>query len=196
MQENILKKIKKLFLYKLLFFSFFITSANSSEKWYLDKNLSEISFEVPIFLASNVRGVFRNIEGLVEIDLYKKINNKAIFSVEINSVNINYNKYLDLLLSPIFFNSTKYPLSTLDTKNFSYTENSKKQIEVELWIKGKSQKIPLEFTINKLTNDLVKVTGHLIFLRSDFNIGTGKWQNTTFLKDEVKVSYNIFLFKE
>ena len=32
--------------------------------------------------------------------------------------------------------------------------------------------------------------------RTTFEIGTGKWKNTSILKDEVKLSTNLFLFRE
>ena len=84
-------------------FFFPTLSLCAKETWSLDKKLSTISFELPVFLAKNVKGEFKEIEGLVEIDLEKKEGNKAVFSVKINSINMNYNKYRNLLLSDIFF---------------------------------------------------------------------------------------------
>ena len=194
--EFILKKKVKILVY--LFFQFFIFNncVIASEKWVVDKKISEISFEVPVLFASNVKGFFSKFDGFVQIDTNKKLNNKAIFSVSINSINTNYDKYKNLLLSSIFFDSQKYPLSVLDTNNFSYKNNRKIVIDIQLMIKGKTKKIPLELNIKKLTDDLVQVKGDLVFQRSDFDIGIGKWKNTTFLKNKVKLSYNIFLFKE
>ena len=108
--------------------------------------------------------------------------NKAIFSVSINSIEINYQKYKELLLSPIFFNANKYPLGVLDTKNFLYINNKISKLEIELTIKNKTIKIPINLEVNQLTQDLVQIKGKLFFLRSDFNIGTGNWQNTTIFK--------------
>ena len=54
----------------------------AKENWILDKELSIINFELPVFLAKNVQGKFTQIEGLVEIDLEtkKKLNEKNDFS--------------------------------------------------------------------------------------------------------------------
>ena len=79
------------------------------ESWLLDKNLSYIEFELPVLFANNVQGKFEEINRIIEIDLANKENNKAIFSVKINSINMNYKKYKNLLLSDIFFDS--YPLN-------------------------------------------------------------------------------------
>ena len=93
---------------KILIFFSFIFLLNSSivfagERWFLDKELSKITFELPVLLAKNVQGTFLSIEGFVEIDVDQKKNNKAIFSVDIKSIDMNYKKYKDLLLSDIFF---------------------------------------------------------------------------------------------
>ena len=83
-----------IFFLSIIFINF---SVLGSEKWILNKDISTIKFELPIFLVNNVKGEFNEIEGLIEIDLQKKINNKAIFSVDIKSVDMNYIKYKEIL---------------------------------------------------------------------------------------------------
>ena len=96
------------------------TKVISKESWLLDKNLSSIEFELPVLFANNVQGKFEEINGIIEIDLANKANNKAIFSVKINSKNMNYKKYKEILLSDIFFDSYNFPVALVDTKKFSY----------------------------------------------------------------------------
>ena len=196
MQENILKKINKIIL--LLFFSFvsISTNSNAKEKWLIDKDISKITFEVPVLFASNVKGEFKNINGFVEIDLDNKKDNKALISVDVGSIEINYNKYKNLLLSPIFFDSSKFPLALLDTKKFTYKNENELKLNIELTIKGISKITETKLTVKKLTSEIVQILGNLNFSRTDFNIGTGNWTNTTILKDKIKIKANIFLIKE
>ena len=84
-----------------LFLLIFTLNLKAKENWILDRNLSSIEFELPVLLLKNVKGKFTDIEGLVEIDIDSKKNNKAIFSVSIKSIDMNYKKYKDLLLSKI-----------------------------------------------------------------------------------------------
>ena len=100
-QDDILKKYK--FFLIFLIFSIFPTLSYSSERWILDKTLSTIEFELPVLFAKNVKGKFNSIEGFVELDVDQKENNKAIFSVKIDDLDMNYFNYKDLLLSNIFF---------------------------------------------------------------------------------------------
>ena len=193
-QDVILKKIKIVF-----FFFVFFTISNfsiASERWVVDETLSKIEFELPVLFAKNVKGKFNSIDGFVEIDTNAKKNNKAIFSVLINDIEINYAKYKDLLLSDIFFDEKNFPRAVLDTKKFSYYDERDIRIEVELSIKGKNEMVPLVINVTRLTEELVQIQSELIFSRNSFNIGTGNWKNTTILKDNVKLSTNIFLFKE
>ena len=190
--RNIIKNL----IYFLIVIFFCINQSYASERWKIDKDISKISFEVPVLFTTNVKGSFKDIDGFVQLDTKDREKNKAIFSVSINSIEINYQKYKELLLSPIFFNANKYPLGVLDTKNFLYIDNKIPKLEIELTIKNKTIKIPINLEVNQLTQDLVQIKGKLFFLRSDFNIGTGNWQNTTILKDRVELNYDIFLFRE
>ena len=193
-QGDILKKLK----FILVFFYFLFQTSNifASERWILDKSLSTIEFELPVLFANNVKGQFYTIEGFVELDVDKKENNKAIFSVQIDDLEMNYVKYKDLLLSNIFFDTKKFPLAVIDTKKFSYDNESELKLDAELTLKGKSEMIPLVINVTRLAEELVQIQTEMIFSRTAFNIGIEKWQNTSILKDKVKLQTNLFLFKE
>ena len=196
MRETLLKIFLNLsvfiFFYTILISKFLI----AAETWVVDNKISEISFEVPVLFASNVEGKFIDFNGLVQIDINENQDNKAIFYVSINCIETNYKKYRNLLMGPIFFDSINFPLSVLDTKNFQYKNNDDYVLDVELTIKNESKNLPINLKIIQLTNDLVQVKGELFFNRSDFNIGIDKWRNTTFLKDKVRLFFNIFLIKD
>ena len=172
------------------------TKVISKESWLLDKNLSSIEFELPVLFANNVQGKFEEINGIIEIDLENKENNKAIFSVKINSINMNYKKYKNLLLSDIFFDSYNFPVALVDTKKFSYKNENEFSLEVELTIKGKTEIVPLDIEIIHLANELIQIKTDLDFSRTLFNIGTGKWKSTAILKDKGVIKTNLFLFKQ
>lgn len=191
-----MKKTINFFLILLILCVGLSSKSSANEKWILDKNISSISFEVPVLFATNVIGKFENIDGFVELDLKDKKNNKAILSVDIESLKVNYEKYMDLILGPVFFDSTKYPFGVLDTKKFAYNNEEKLNLDIELSIKGITKTIDTELIIINLTPDLVQIKGLLEFSRNDFNIGTGNWKNTAILKDKIIINSNLFLMKE
>ena len=193
-QGAILKK------YKFFLFIFLLTVipsfSHAAERWILDKSLSTIEFELPVLFAKNVKGNFNRIDGFVELDLNQKENNKAIFYVEVNDLDMNYIKYKDLLLSNVFFDAHQFPKAVVDTKKFSYVNETEFSMDVELTIKGKSAIVPLVINVKRLAEELVQIQSELIFSRTAFEIGIGNWKNTTILKDKVKLSTNLFLFRE
>ncbi len=194
--ESILRKVIKLFFSVLLILILVNSKSFAKEKWIIDKNISTINFEVPVLFAGNVIGEFKKINGFVEIDLQDKENNKAILSVDIGSVLINYEKYRDLLLSSVFFDFANFPLGVIDTKKFSYKNENELELNVELTIKGISRMTKTKLKIKRFTNEIVQIIGLLSFSRTDFNIGTGNWSNTTILKDKITIEANIFLIKD
>ena len=193
-QGAILKKYK--FFLFLFLLNVIPSFSHAAERWILDKSLSTIEFELPVLFAKNVKGSFNTIDGFVELDLNQKENNKAIFYVEVNDLDMNYIKYKDLLLSNVFFDAQQFPKAVVDTKKFSYVNETEFSMDVELSIKGKSTIVPLVINVKRLAEELVQIQSELIFSRTAFEIGIGNWKNTTILKDKVKLSTNLFLFRE
>ena len=192
--DDILKKCK--FFFILFIFFNFTNLTYASERWILDKELSTIEFELPVLFAKNVKGSFNTMEGFIEIDVSQKENNKAIFYVEVNDLEMNYTKYKNLLLSNIFFDANQFPKAVVDTKKFSYVNETELELQVELTIKGKSAMVPLIINVQRLAEELVQIQSELTFSRTNFKIGIGKWKNTSILKEKVILKTNLFLFRE
>ena len=193
-QGDILKKFK--FFLIILYCLIISTLTSASERWILDTSLSTVEFELPVLFAKNVKGKFNSIDGFVELDLTKKENNKAVFAVQINDIDMNYIKYKDLLLSKIFFDAENFPKAVVDTKKFSYVNDTEIELEIELTIKERNAMVPLKVYVSRLAEELVQIQTEMIFSRTAFNIGIENWQNTSILKDKVKLQTNLFLFKE
>ncbi|MDC1054159.1 YceI family protein [Alphaproteobacteria bacterium] len=193
-QGDILKKFK--FFLIILYFIIQPTLTSASERWILDTSLSTVDFELPVLFAKNVKGKFNSIEGFVELDVTEKDNNKAIFSVQISDIDMNYIKYKDLLLSSIFFDAENFPKAVVDTKKFSYVNEKELELKIELSIKGKNEIVPLKIYITRLAEELVQIQSELVFSRTAYDIGIGNWRNTSILKDNVKLKANLFLFRE
>jgi polyisoprenoid-binding protein YceI len=178
------------------FFFFVSFQIYAKDKWIIDKNISTIKFELPVLLLDNVEGKFVDFDGLIEIDLQNHKNNKAMFSVTINSMEMNYKKYKNLLLGDIFFDVIKFPIALLDTKKFSFNAKNTIDLEVELTIKDITKLVPLKIEIYILADELMQIKGRLFFSRTAFQLGSKKWSSTAILRDKVSVKTNLFLIKE
>ena len=114
-QENILKIIFSLFLIFL-----YCKQTLANDLWTIDKNISSIEFEVQVLFAKNVTGKFNTFDGFVSLDLSNQSNNKALINVGIDSLELNYKRYKDLVLSEVFFDAQKFPLGLIDKNNFNF----------------------------------------------------------------------------
>ena len=109
---------------------------------------------------------------------------------------MNYKKYRNLLLSNVFFNVKQFPIALVDTKKFSYENESELEFLVELSIKGVTETVPLQLEVKRLAEELVQIKGKLEFSRTAFKIGIGKWSSTAILKDNASIETDLFLFRE
>ena len=184
-------------IFSIFFIFLYCKQIIANDLWIIDKNISSIKFEVPVLFAKNVAGEFNTFDGFVSLDFSNQNNNKALINVSIDSLDLNYKRYKNLLLSEVFFDAKKFPLGLIDTNNFKFNyKDNKINLIGELTIKGKSQNIPIDIEVIKLAKELVQVKSNISFSRNKFEIGTGNWKNTTILKDKIKIKANIFLFKE
>ena len=55
-----------------IIFFLFTHTIIAKETWFIDKELSTITFELPVLLMKNVKGKFTEIEGLIDIDIKEK----------------------------------------------------------------------------------------------------------------------------
>ena len=143
--------------------------------------------------ASKIKGQFKEFDGFIVIDLDDKENNKALFSVQINSIEFNYEKYKELLFSDFFFDEKKFPIVIIDAKNFVLPTNSNTLlINVELQIKDIIHIIPLKVIFNHLTNNFVQVTTSFKFSRNNYKLGKDEWSSSLILRDKINVKVNLF----
>ena len=191
-----MNKSAKLFFCTILIY-FFTNNLFAKTVWNLDKELSEINFELPVLLANKIQGKFEKFEGFVVIDTDNNENNRAFFSVHINSMKLNYKKYRELLLSNIFFDEIRFPISIIDSKKFSIPKVSNFiEMNAELQIKDISQVIPFIIEINYLSNNLVQAKANLEFSRTSYELGKGKWLSTLILRDKILLKVNLFFNRE
>ena len=181
------------FIFCILLVVLYSNNIAGKNIWTIDKKLSEIKFEVPVVLAKKIKGQFKEFDGFIVIDLDDKENNKALFSVQINSIEFNYEKYKELLFSDFFFDEKKFPIVIIDAKNFVLPTNSNTLlINAELQIKDIIRVIPLKVIFNHLTNNFVQVTTSFKFSRNNYKLGTDEWSSSLILRDTINVKVNLF----
>ena len=190
-------KYKKL-IFCLIFFIFQSFAIEANNIWSIDKGLSEIKFELPILFGDNIEGKFTEFDGNVIIDQKNNKNNiRAVFYVQINSLELNKDKYKKILLSDGFFDAIHFPIAIIDTKKFTTINLSYiLDINSELQIKDIIQDIPFTIIIKELGHDFIQVKADIEISRSSFKLGKDSLSSILFFGDKVLLKINIFLNRE
>lgn len=162
--------------------------------WTIDKNHTQVDFQIRHAAVSNVRGSLGNITGTVvwdEKDLSKASVNAVIDATTVSTNNEARDKHLK---SPDFFNVEKFP--TLTFKSTSVTrEGGKLKVIGDLTLAGVTKSVTLDVDgpsapVKGMQGGLVtgfSATGTL--KRSDF--GFGSKYTEPILGDEVKFTLDV-----
>ena len=74
-------KIFAKFIFCIVFICINSLQVEGRSVWVLDKELSEVKFELPVLLMDNVIGKFKEIEGFVVINSENKQNNNFVSNI-------------------------------------------------------------------------------------------------------------------
>lgn len=170
------------------------TAAFAQSTWTIDKNHTQVDFQIRHAAVSNVHGSLSNVTGTVvwdEKDLSKASVNATIDATTVSTNNEGRDKHLK---SPDFFNVEKFP--TLTFKSTSVTRaNGKLQVIGDLTLAGVTKSVTLDVDgptapVKGMQGGLVtgfSATGTL--KRSDFNFGSK--YSAPILGDEVKFTLDL-----
>ncbi len=170
------------------------TAALAQTTWTIDKNHTQVDFQIRHAAVSNVRGSLSNVTGTVvwdEKDLSKASVNAVIDATTVSTNNDSRDKHLK---SPDFFNVEKFP--TLTFKSTSVTRSGGKlQVIGDLTLAGVTKSVTLD--VDGPTAPVKGMQGGLVtgfsatgtIKRSDFNFGSK--YSTPILGDEVKFTLDL-----
>ena len=157
--------------------------------WTIDKNHSQVNFQIRHMGVSNVRGSISGVTGTVVWDEKNPSKSSVEATIDTTTVTTNNAKRDGHLKTPDFFNVEKFP--TMTFKSTSVTRaNGKLQVIGDLTLAGVTKSVSLDVDgptpPQKGQNDKLVIglsaTGTL--KRSDFNFGS-KFTSPV-LGDEVK----------
>lgn len=131
----------------LILFALLLTmfSAKAQEtKWTFDKVHSKIQFDVSHMFISEIAGQFQDYEGIVLADKTDFSDAKIDFSIEVKSIDTDNKSRDEHLLSPDFFDATKYPKITFKSKSIKKTGKNLYKINGKFTMHGVTKEITLD----------------------------------------------------
>lgn len=190
----------KMTIFKLiiLLLSFFISPLSQAQEEYkLDPNHSFVLWHANHFGFSTPNGKWI-VNGSVVLDEKKPTNSKVNVIIQISDLSTGIEKFDEHLLGKLFFDAEQYPTATFVSDKVTVTSKKTAKVHGLLTIRGVSQPVELQMTLNKKgvnpvnNKNTVGFTGKTSFLRSKFGMTT----LIPGVSDEVKIDIEAEAYKE
>ncbi len=133
-----------------------------------------------------VEASFNKFSVAVHYDAAKPAAASAQFTIDIHSFDLGSPEYNQEVLKPVWFDAAKYPVATFNSTSMKVLSPNQFEATGKLTIKGKTQevRVPVQVKTNGTTQTF---EGLLKIQRTAFAIGTGEWQDTSLVADEVSI---------
>ncbi|HAE36523.1 MAG: YceI family protein [Candidatus Nomurabacteria bacterium GW2011_GWF2_35_66] len=163
-------------------------------KWSIDTMHSIIGFKVKHLMISNIRGQFNKFDGSVEMEDSDFIKASIKFKAETNSISTNNTDRDGHLMSPDFFDVTKFPVISFVSKEITEKGDNNFVVTGDLEIHGVVKEVNLDVKLNGIGENMnhqsiMSFDALGTINRKDFGLN---W-SATLDKGEIVVSDNVDL---
>jgi polyisoprenoid-binding protein YceI len=174
--------------------SAFAQNSAQNSAWTIDKNHSQVNFQVRHMGVSNVRGSISGVTGTVVWDDKNPSKSSVEATIDATTVNTNNETRDKDLKSPNFFNVEKFPTLTFKSTSVSGA-SGKLQVIGDLTLAGVTKSVTLD--VDGPTPPVKGQGGKMVtgfsatgtLKRSDFNFGHPKFNAV--IGDDVKFTIDV-----
>jgi polyisoprenoid-binding protein YceI len=142
-----------------------------------------------------VDGKFRKFSAQLNFDPAKPTAGNANVSIDTASYDLGADDYNKQAQGKEWFDSKTYPNATFVSSAIAPAGGNQYKVTGKLTIKGKSQTVVVPVTIASQGNTQT-FDGSLPIKRSQFDVGTGEWKDTSVVADEVVIKFHIVASKK
>jgi polyisoprenoid-binding protein YceI len=142
-----------------------------------------------------VDGTFRKFTAQVTFDPAKAAAGSAKLSIDTGSYDLGDPSYNEQVRGKEWFDAAHFPNATFVSSAIAPAGGNQFKVSGTLTIKGKSQNVTVPVTVAQQGNTQV-FDGALPIKRSQFDIGTGEWKDTSVVADEVVIKFHIVAAKQ
>ncbi len=137
-----------------------------------------------------VDGKFRKFSAQLTFDPAKPTAGSANVSIDTGSYDLGAADYNKQAQGKEWFDSATYPSATFVSSGIAPAGGNQYKITGKLTIKGKSQVVVVPVTIAS-QGATQTFDGTLPIKRSQFDVGTGEWKDTSVVADEVVIKFHL-----
>jgi polyisoprenoid-binding protein YceI len=142
-----------------------------------------------------VDGKFRKFSAQLNFDPAKPAAGSANVSIDTGSYDLGADDYNKQAQGKEWFDSATFPAATFVSSAVAPAGGNQYKITGKLTIKGKSQTVVVPVTITS-QGTTQTFDGALPIKRSQFDVGTGEWKDTSVVADEVVIKFHLVASKK
>jgi polyisoprenoid-binding protein YceI len=142
-----------------------------------------------------VDGTFKKFTAQLSFDPAKPAAGSARLSINTASYDLGDESYNEQVRGKEWFDAAQYPDATFVSSAIAPAGGNQFKVTGTLTIKGKSQNVTVPVTVAQ-QGSTQSFDGALPIKRSQFDIGTGEWKDTSVVADEVVIKFHIVAAKK
>lgn len=142
-----------------------------------------------------VEGKFGKFSAQIKFDPAKPTEGSAQLNIDVGSYDLGDESYNDQVRGKEWFDAKSYPSATFVSSAIAPAGGNQYKVTGKLTIKGKSQTVVVPVTIAS-QGPTQTFDGSLPIKRSQFDVGTGEWKDTSVVADEVVIKFHLVASKK
>ena len=142
-----------------------------------------------------VDGTFKKFTAQLNFDPAKPTVGSAKLSIDTASYDLGDESYNAQVRGKEWFDAAQYPAATFVSSAIAPAGGNQFKVSGTLTIKGKSQNVTVPVTVAQ-QGTTQSFDGALPIKRSQFDIGTGEWKDTSVVADDVVIKFHIVAAKQ
>ena len=142
-----------------------------------------------------VDGTFKKFTAQLNFDPAKPAAGSAKLSIDTASYDLGDESYNAQVRGKEWFDAAQYPNATFVSSAIAPAGGNQFKVSGTLTIKGKSENVTVPVTVAQ-QGSTQSFDGALPIKRSQFDIGTGEWKDTSVVADEVVIKFHIVAAKK
>ena len=141
-----------------------------------------------------VEGIFKKFSAHISFDPARPASGIAQLTVDVGSYDLGDASYDSQVIGKSWFDAKTYPTATFVSSAIAAVGGNRYNVTGQLTIKGKSETVVVPVTLTRRDN-MQSLDGTLSIKRSQFDIGTGEWKDTSIVADDVAIKFHIVATK-
>ena len=142
-----------------------------------------------------VDGTFKKFTAQLNFDPAKPAAGSAKLTIDTASYDLGDESYNAQVRGKDWFDAAQYPNATFVSSAIAPAGGNQFKVSGTLTIKGKSENVTVPVTVAQ-QGSTQSFDGALPIKRSQFDIGTGEWKDTSVVADEVVIKFHIVAAKK